>query len=386
MPTASRSPDITVVTHPLGASGENAARTLLDVLTAITTVSLVTARLPDESTIWDDHDVTEVTTEGIDPANVTETVARFLATQVKFCRAIGRADADVVLFFGATSYLLPILYARLLGRTVVLQPRGDVPLTLRLEWEQSFPALVARVLAGSVRALERAGYRIADAIVTYTPAMATELRLDCHSAKLHPHGARYVDTDAFAVQTPFEDRENVVGFVGRLDEEKRVRTLARAARKLSDDVTFRFVGEGPLRERLATIAADDPRIEFTGWVDHDEIPAHLNEFRLLVLPSRPTEGLPTTALEAMACGTPVLATPVAGVPDVVRDGETGFHLPRGQPSAAHLQRRITAALNDPRLHAISREAATLVRDRYGYEHAVERYTRILADATDASDE
>jgi glycosyltransferase involved in cell wall biosynthesis len=46
--------------------------------------------------------------------------------------------------------------------------------------------------------------------------------------------------------------------------------------------------------------------------------------QLLVLPSQPTERLPTTVLEALACGTPVMATPVSGVPDVVREDDTGF--------------------------------------------------------------
>lgn len=92
---------------------------------------------------------------------------------------------------------------------------------------------------------------------------------------------------------------------------------------------FIFAGDGELSERLAKELAD-PRAagsaELTGWVDHKNVPAMLNRFQLLVMPSQPTEGLPTVILEAFACGTPVYATPVAGVPDVVREGETGFHI------------------------------------------------------------
>jgi len=100
-------------------------------------------------------------------------------------------------------------------------------------------------------------------------------------------------------------------------------------------VTFRFVGDGGLKSWLeAELAAEIEQgaVETVGWVDHDEVPTELNRFRLLVLPSEPTEGLPTVILESLACGTPVYATPVSGVPDVVRDGETGFLMgfkPRG---------------------------------------------------------
>jgi len=80
----------------------------------------------------------------------------------------------------------------------------------------------------------------------------------------------------------------------------------------------------------------------TGWVNHDDVPAQLNDLRLLVLPSQPTEGLPTTVLEALACGTPVYASPVSGVPDVVRPGKTGFLIEDREPEA--LQVGIVAIL------------------------------------------
>ena len=372
--------DVCVVTHPLSAAGENATRTLLDVLGAITTVSLVTADLPADSTIWDDYDVTQVTDESAGQSNVAVAALRFVRNQVQMCRTIAETDAEVVLFFGATSYLLPVVFARLAGRTVVLEPRGDVPLTLRLNWEQSLPSpTLAHALAGGVWALERTCYHLADAIVTYTPSMATELGLGDFEDKLYPRGARYVDTDAFSVQVPFEEREQVVGFVGRLDEEKNVRVLVEAALQLPENVTFRFVGDGPLREELETMASGDPRVEFAGWVDHDEVPQELNRMRLLVLPSQPTEGLPTTILESMACGTPVLATPVSGVPDVVRDGETGFHLVADTPD--ELAAAIRDALERPDLAETSTAGRRLVKAEYSREAAIQRYREILTRVT-----
>lgn len=366
---------VCVVTHPLSAAGENATRTLLNVLSEITDVSLVTADLPEDSAIWDYYDVVEVTNKGAGQSDVITAAVRFLWNQIRMCRVIANRDEDIVLIFGATSYLLPVLLCRLLGKTVVLEPRGDVPLTLRLNWEQSLPTLVARGLAGSVWALERTCYHLADAIITYTPAMAAELDVDSFDSKLYTSGARYVDTETFAVQNPYQTRDHVVGFVGRLDEEKNVQTLARAARRLPENVTFRFVGDGPLRETLEGLTEDDSRAEFAGWVNHDEIPAELNQMRLLVLPSHPTEGLPTTILESLACGTPVLSTPVSGVPDVVRDGETGFHLHEKTPEAVADTIRDVIARTD--IEPVSRAGRRLVESEYSYSAAVERYRNIL---------
>lgn len=370
-------PGVCVVTHPLSAAGENATRTLLEILAAVTGVSLVTADLPASSTIRDRYEVVEITREGAGD-NIAVAAGRFLRNQLRMCRAIARRDEDVVLFFGATSYLLPVVAAKLLGKTVIVEPRGDVPLTLRLNWEDTVPSPVARALAGAVRALERLNYRLADAVITYTPSMADQLDLGSFEHKLYPNGARYVDTDTFDVAVPYEERDLTVGFLGRIDEEKGIRELAEVARRLPDEVTFRFIGDGDLSDWLERELAqeiENGSVELAGWVDHDDVPAELNDLRLLVMPSRPTEGLPTTILESLACGTPVYATPVSGVPDVVRDGETGALMTERTPAA--ITTEISRILREEDLAAMSENGRALIEGEYSFEAAVERYEAIL---------
>lgn len=347
----------------------------MNVLSAITTVSLVTADLPENSSIRDDHPVFEVSEHGAAQSNVFTAAYRFLRNQSRMSARIRERDEDVVLFFGTTSYLIPVLFAKVIGKTVVVEPRGDVPLTLRLNWEQRMPAPLARTLAGLVRGLEKMCYRAADAIVTYTPSMASELGLTRFDGKLYPNGARYVDTDAFDVAVPFESRREVVGFVGRLDEEKNVRALLAAAQKLPESTEFRFIGDGPLLEELKA-ATTINRVSFAGWVDHDDVPAELNEMRLLVLPSDPTEGLPTTILESLACGTPVYATPVSGVPDVVREEETGFLMKDPSPEA--IAGDIAAILDRNDLAEVSRQGRAEVVRNYDFDAATRRYRDVLA--------
>ena len=370
-------PDVCVVTHPLAAAGENATRSLLDILAAVTGVALVTADLPADSAIRDRHELVEITRAGAGDS-VPVAAARFLLNQLRMCRVLAGRDEEVVLFYGATAYLLPILFARAIGRTVLVEPRGDVPLTLRIQWERSLPNPVARALAGLVGALERAGFAAASGVVTYTPGMARQLGLNPDAPDVYPTGARYVQTDEFDVRTPFAERERRVGFVGRLDEEKNVRELAAVAKRLPEDVTFTFVGDGDLREWLETELAaeiESGAVEMRGWVDHDDVPAELNRLSLVVLPSEPTEGLPTSILEALACGTPVYATPVSGVPDVVRDGETGFLMADTDPAA--IRADLLDILDRSDLSTISANGRALIEAEYSFAAAKRRYRDIL---------
>ncbi|MDZ7687780.1 MAG: glycosyltransferase [Halobacteriales archaeon] len=372
-------PSVCVVTQPLSPASEAHVHALLDILSAVTSVSLVTANLPDDSKIRDEHDYVEVSRAGTGEGIVVAAL-RFAFNQIRMCRAIRQRDEEVVLFFGATSYLLPILFARLVGKTVVLEPRGDVPLSLYLQWSERrlVPSPVAHLLAGSVALLERAGYRSADGIVTYTPSMAEELGLDRYDKKLYPNGARYVDTEKFRPRVPYEDREKAVGFLGRLDEEKNVDDLAEVAKRLPDDTKFIFAGDGSMRGWLEEELADEIKaggVEMTGWVEQDEVPEVLSRLRLLLLYSEPTEGLPTVILEAFACGTPVYATPVSGVPDVVREGETGFLLGEEHPEA--VARRLEEILDSDDLGEMSANCRRVAENEYGFEAAVARYSDLL---------
>lgn len=372
-------PGIAVITFRSRETTQNATYELLQILSRITHVALITANLAPESEIYGEYEVVEISKKGTGKT-IPAAAVRFLLNQFRMCRAIARRDEEIVLFFGATAYLVPTAFARLIGRTVILEPRGDVPLTLRLQWEAQAPDAIAGFLAGGVRLLERLNFRIASAIITYTPAMADQLGLGPFAGKLHDRGARHVPIEEFTPSTPYEERPRQVGFIGRLDVEKGIPTLVAVAKHLPEDIGFVFVGDGEYRDMLESeLAAEirDGRVDVTGWVDHDEVPGQLNRMRLLVMPSHPTEGLPSTILEAFACGTPVYATPVSGIPDVVREGETGFLMETTDPRAIAADVREILERDD--LDTISHNCRTLVEAEYSFEATVERYREMLAD-------
>jgi glycosyltransferase involved in cell wall biosynthesis len=285
----------------------------------------------------------------------------------------------VVYFFGGVAYSLPIVFATLIGKKVVVQPRGDVPLTLRLEWEEQYPDFVAQALANGVALLEFISLSMADRIVTYTESMADELGLGRFQEKLYPDGTRYISLeDEFTPQTPIEERDRRVGMIGRLDTEKGIEELIKTVKRLPADITFRFVGDGTYREAVeqrlaAEIEAN--QVELTGWVAHDEIPTHLNEFKLLVLASEPTEGLPTAIQEAFACGTPVYATPVSGIPSVVTEGKTGFLMQDRSPD--RIAEKIESIVNREDLSEISERCREFAINEYSFEASTENFERLL---------
>ncbi|WP_223555343.1 glycosyltransferase [Pseudomonas sp. BF-R-01] len=122
--------------------------------------------------------------------------------------------------------------------------------------------------------------------------------------------------------------------VGRLCEQKGQLLLLEAARKLAaQGVVFEIVlaGDGEMRAEIETLIARhglQAQVRITGWISSDQVRAQILAARALVLPSF-AEGLPVVIMEAMALRRPVLTTCVAGIPELVRQGENGWLFPAG---------------------------------------------------------
>ena len=143
-------------------------------------------------------------------------------------------------------------------------------------------------------------------------------------------------------------------FVGRLDAVKGVPLLLQAfaaQRSAHPDARLTVVGDGPARAALEAQAAALGIAEatlFAGYRAQDEVAALLEEADMLVLPSF-AEGVPVVLMEAMASRIPVIASQVAGVPELVEDGVSGFVVPPGDVGA--LGQRLGTLLADGALCA-----------------------------------
>ncbi|MEM9581309.1 MAG: glycosyltransferase, partial [Pseudomonadota bacterium] len=123
--------------------------------------------------------------------------------------------------------------------------------------------------------------------------------------------------------------------VGRLSPEKGHLVLLEAFAKVHaahKDAKLVIAGDGPMRAQTDAKIAElglQQAVRITGWVTGAEVRAELRKVRALVHPSF-TEGLPVVLMEAMAEHRPVISTYIAGIPELVRDGQTGWLVPAGQ--------------------------------------------------------
>jgi glycosyltransferase involved in cell wall biosynthesis len=140
----------------------------------------------------------------------------------------------------------------------------------------------------------------------------------------------------------------VISLVGRLSPQKGIDDFLIAAQVVHTfrpQTRFLVAGQGPLRQALEAQARTlglEEVLRFLGY--RADVPSLLAASDLVALPSR-QEGLPVVLLEAMALSRPVVASRVGGVPDVVRDGETGLLIPPRSPDK--LAERLLALLDNP---------------------------------------
>ena len=167
--------------------------------------------------------------------------------------------------------------------------------------------------------------------------------------------------------------------VGRLCEQKGQLLLLEATRRVLDaglEVELVLAGDGEMRaevERHIDALALRASVRVTGWIDGEQVREEILAARALVLPSF-AEGLPVVIMEAMALCRPVISTYVAGIPELVRDGENGWLVPAGDVDAlAQAMRQCLEAPGEARQrmgvtgrervlarHDVDREAAKLV--------------------------
>ncbi len=176
-------------------------------------------------------------------------------------------------------------------------------------------------------------------------------------------------------------------FVGRLTAVKGVPLLLEAfarVRAAYPDARLTLVGDGPERATLQAQAAALGLIEtahFAGYCDQEEVVALLSEADMLVLPSF-AEGLPVVLMEALASRIPVIATPVAGVSELVRDGETGLLVPPGDVNG--LVAALDRLLSDPELcRRLGEAGRAAVKERHDVAREAERLLALFRNCANA---
>ncbi len=307
-------------------------------------------------------------------------------------RALGEAEADVLHLYqplsgygvlgAAPGRRIPSLYTFLSPAPLEYRSRAATPggrlgpggaLGMALLWR-----------------LEGACLRRATAIHILSQVTAELLwklyRLPSDPLVTIPGGA---DTDRFQ---PSADREAVrralglpvgrpVAFTLRnLEPRMGLDALLRAMALLrphAPDVLLLVGGDGPLRRELEALAGTlglAGSVRFLGFVPEPELARYYQAADLFILPSRELEGFGLVTVEALACGTPVMGTPVGATPEILRDLDPGLLFPGTSPEAMAepLARFFEGLARDPERGQGLREACRL--------HAKTRYSWTLAGA------
>lgn len=189
-----------------------------------------------------------------------------------------------------------------------------------------------------------------------------------------------IPADEAKVYVGLKPHARMVLFVGRIEPLKGVDTLIEAMaclqKKESHPVYLAIIGGDPAAspeemntemarlQRLCESLGLDQSVVFLGVRDQDKLPYYYSAAEVVVMPSH-YESFGMVALEAMACGTPVIASEVGGLAYLVRDGETGFTIPDQEPET--LCEKISWLLNDRELRdTMSRRAVEYAQD-YAWE-------------------
>ena len=283
-------------------------------------------------------------------------------------------DVDSYLFFNEMGLLLPMIIAKLRRKqTIWLLPSS---LTKMIEHHRYFLNFISITL-------QSLSCHVVDKIVLYSARLITEWNLKMFHYKILISHNHYINIDTFNVTTSFSDRPYLIGYIGRLSAEKGVQNFVCALPTIlkdRKDLRVLIGGDGHLKKSIRSALQEEKlldRVDLPGWVSNEEYPKYLNQLRLLVLSSY-TEGLPYTILEAMACGTPVLATPVGAIPDVIVDGKTGFIM--GDNSPECIAENVSRALSSPDLEMIAENGRLFVEENFTFEKTVENWKRIFREA------
>ena len=172
-------------------------------------------------------------------------------------------------------------------------------------------------------------------------------------------------------------------YVGRLSEEKGVRTLMEAWRGV--DFPLIVLGDGPLRSEME-VYTEKNRLSvcIKGYCNREMVLDFMRRASFLVVPSEWYEGFPMVVLEALACGTPVIASDIGGVGEVITNDVEGVKFPPG--NALALRNTVEALIDDEfRMFRLRENARKTFIENYGAERNIKKLLDIYQEVIDNPD-
>ena len=298
---------------------------------------------------------------------------KIFITQIKICSSIYKLkNVDTLIFFmGGETLILPMIISKIFRKRVFLalgSSQANMS-ELNMDFFRFFSFLC------------KINFYFADKIIVYSESLINDWDLVKYKFKISIAPHHFINLKKFSKIKEINQRENLVGYIGRLSPEKGVLNLVKSIPLIigdKEDINFSIIGNGKLMSEIQEYIVNNnlqKNLNLEGWVNHDDLGAYLNDFKLLILPSY-TEGLPSIILEAMACGTPVLCTSVGSVPDLIKNGENGFLL--DDNSIYSIKDGVIDSLNYPDLNKISNNGIQTTKS-FTFNAAINKYKNIFME-------
>jgi glycosyltransferase involved in cell wall biosynthesis len=314
--------------------------------------------------------------------------ARDLKAFIKLIQVFQNFRPDVVATHMSKAGALGRLAAKLTGVPVIAHTyhgQGFEVFTQR--WKEKIVLLLERALAriGTVNIVVSEKQK-AD-FMRLSIGKAQKLRVIRYGLDLHPYLNADPQSRTFRIEMGLPDSVKLIGVVGRLVAIKGHEVFLHATARLAQTYPtahFLVVGDGERRNDLQSLALAlgvGERVHFLGW--RRDIPTILAGLDVVVLPTiLDFEGTPLAVIEALACAKPVVATCVGGVPELVRDGETGLLVPPRDPEALAnaMARLLDDAFMGQQLGASGRALVCKVHERERMVDETERWFLQLLQA------
>ena len=178
----------------------------------------------------------------------------------------------------------------------------------------------------------------------------------------------------------FNSDDTILITTSRLVEKNAVGDIIESLQYLPENVKLLIIGTGFLENDLKLKARTlnlEARINFLGFISHEELPKYLWVSDIFTRPSL-SEGMGNSFIEAMVAGLPVIATPVGGIVDFLKDGETGLFCEVGNPKS--IAQKVEKLMKDSESRRyILENASKMVREKYDWDLIAERMKREVFD-------
>ncbi len=192
------------------------------------------------------------------------------------------------------------------------------------------------------------------------------------------------DPESLFVKRNFIDPDPGIGmggsgsmiYVGRLSKEKGIDTLCDAWRQHGLKAPLKIIGGGPLQQAVKQFAQQHSAVTYLGELPHDEVLEHLGDARCLIMPSQWFETFGRTIAESFSRGTPVIASRLGAMSELVQDGVNGVLFePGDSEQLAHAIQRVCNA-SEKRYSDMRNAARTSYKSKYTIDHNYQRLIEI----------